>query len=57
MGQSIQTILESCISQLSSDSSSYVIQPDQDFCPASFLLGLKLNNLALLFTECFYGTV
>lgn len=57
MVQSIQTILESCISQLSSDSSSYVIQPDQDFCPASFLLGLKLNNLALLFTKCFCGIV
>lgn len=31
MVQSIQTILESCISQLSSDSSSYVVQPDKDF--------------------------
>ena len=31
MVQSIQTILESFISQLSSDSSSYVVQPDKDF--------------------------
>lgn len=31
MVQSIQTILESFISQLSSDSSSYVVEPDKDF--------------------------
>ncbi len=31
MVQSIQTTLESFISQLSSDSSSYVVQPDKDF--------------------------
>ncbi|MGT2743729.1 hypothetical protein [Streptococcus plurextorum] len=31
MVQSIQTILESFISQLSSDSSSYIVQPDKDF--------------------------
>lgn len=31
MVQSIQAILESCISQLSSNSSSYVVQPDKDF--------------------------
>ncbi len=43
MVQSIQTILESCISQLSSDSSSYVIQPDQDFCPASFFIRFEIE--------------
>lgn len=31
MVESIQTILESFISQLSSDSSSYVVEPDKDF--------------------------